>query len=554
MNIARRYLICLSALLAAATQAGGGAHLGSRAHHLASLRSALGVEKPGSDKCGLPTIAAAMHQERTNERLQPFLEALRTRPVRQKSIIRGNFRIHYDTTGVHVPAMLDQNHIPIPGTADEFADSAGSIIIAVASAQIDLLGYEGPPPDQGAGGGNEYDIYIENLGNLYGLTTPETPLDSKPDGGRHTSFITIDNDFVFVSPDSNRGLPALRVTLAHEFHHAIQLGSYGFWTNEVYYYELTSVWLEDVLYTEVNDYIQYLWSNQGHFARPHVSFTSNEPIMYSRGIWGQFVSKRFGTDAMRTSWQEIRNHRPLTAIDRSLQAHGSTFRRAFAEWTIWNGNAGPLADTLRYYPEGRTFRSVTRTDVQFNPPSLNVSDSLPFLSARYVGVRAGSLSSIPLMAANLNHDAALAGNSAMFPYTYLLADRPIDGTYRRLASNVYGKFVSADPTNWFTGGFEGSVVQGTVFPNPFLADGRSLVSLAVNYPYAVQGEVSIFTSSLDLVTRIHGPAVPDALIDQYVFTWNGRSDKGELATSGVYVFVIELPGETVTGKFVLVRR
>jgi uncharacterized protein YjaZ len=39
--------------------------------------------------------------------------------------------------------------------------------------------------------------------------------------------MTIHKDFSFVTPDSNRGLRAMKVTVAHEYHHAIQLGNYG---------------------------------------------------------------------------------------------------------------------------------------------------------------------------------------------------------------------------------------------------------------------------------------------------------------------------------------
>jgi len=72
---------------------------------------------------------------------------------------------------------------------------------------------------------------------------------------RWTSDIDIDNDFIG-SKYNAKGIQALRVTAAHEFHHAIQYG-YGWW-GERYPYELTSTWMEDVVYTDVNDYYQYL--------------------------------------------------------------------------------------------------------------------------------------------------------------------------------------------------------------------------------------------------------------------------------------------------------
>ena len=104
----------------------------------------------------------------------------------------------------------------------------------------------------------------------------------------------IHHDFSFVNPAANRGLPGLRVTLAHELHHAIQIGNYGYWESDQYFYVMTSVWMEDAVYTDVNDYYQYLRSSSGHFRHPEISFTSNDFVVYSRGIWCQFLEKKFG--------------------------------------------------------------------------------------------------------------------------------------------------------------------------------------------------------------------------------------------------------------------
>ena len=69
-------------------------------------------------------------------------------------------------------------------------------------------------------------------------------------------------------------LDALRVTAAHEFNHAIQL-SYGVhWDDQnpidLYFIEMTSTWVEDVVYNDINRYLEYLpilfenFSNNGN--------------------------------------------------------------------------------------------------------------------------------------------------------------------------------------------------------------------------------------------------------------------------------------------------
>ena len=45
-----------------------------------------------------------------------------------------------------------------------------------------------------------------------------------------------------------------------------------------------------------------------------------------------------------------------------------------------------------------------------------------------------------------------------------------------------------------------------------------------------------------------------AVIDQQVFQWNGRNEDGNVAGTGVYIYVIEYAGQQVVGKFALVRK
>ncbi|HTR80530.1 MAG TPA: MXAN_6640 family putative metalloprotease, partial [Bacteroidota bacterium] len=312
------------------------------------------------EKCGLPAITYAIkNRDHLTPEVSQALQIILDRPTSQKSILVGSFRIHYDTTGIEAAAMLDSLYQPIPGTADQFADSVGAIANYCEWFETKVLGYLPSPADSMAGGGPEYDIYVVDLGD-YGFTTPETPINNKPQGGTYTSFMTIDNSFAFVNPPANRGLPGMRVTIAHELHHSIQIGNYGYWTNDIYFYELTSVWMEDVVFNDVNDYYQYEKSPEGQFASPQVPFNTNSFIMYSRAIWGHYIAKRFGRDAMLRTWEEIQSAPPLEAIDRALQKppYNSSFNAAFAEWNVWNYFTGARSDSALYYPEGAAYPEI----------------------------------------------------------------------------------------------------------------------------------------------------------------------------------------------------
>ena len=451
------------------------------------------------EKCGLPILAAAIHdRHRLPPPLQSMLTILSTRPALETNRRAGPFIIHYDTSGINAPAMLDANHQRIPGTTEQYVDSVASVLLYTDSIETQVLGYPFPPPDNLIGGGPEYDIYVLELGSsFYGLTIPDD--DTITEGGRSTTFLEIDNDYSFVTPDSNKGIPGLKVTVAHEFHHAIQLGNYGFWSNETYFYEMTSVWMEDFVYTGVNDYYQYLWSSQSQFRHPEVPFTSHDFIEYSRGIWGHFIAKRFGLGAMRAAWEEVRSVPPLQAMDNALHRvpYSSSFREAFAEWSRWNFFVGSHADTVQYYPEGKFYPPMVTHPNWFTPPASQIQDSLRFLSAGYYQVL-GLSDTVSLIQSNINMIAALSNEQTNYRFAFMLNNQGGDPSYRSPLSGFYYKVNVTDASNWYTW----DVVQNRVgspavkssipFPNPFFVDGATLLRISSSTKAPAEGTLSIF--------------------------------------------------------------
>jgi hypothetical protein len=535
------------------------------AYHL--LASEMGYRQAGSDKCGLPAITRAVRTRGAlSVQAESALRVLLDRPHLQTSILAGNFRIHFDTTGQNTPAMLNAAHQRIEGTARIFVDSVAAIMGYVYAFETAGLGYPAPPADGVLGGGPELDVYIMDEGSTYGYTTPDQLV---IDGGKSTSFITIDNDFSFVLPDSNKGMPALRVTAAHEFHHAVQIGCYGYWTNDVFFYEITSVWMEDVVYPAVNDYLSYLRASWSHFRNPDQTFATNDLIMYSRGIWGKFVEKRFGRDAMKRTWEQVAVARPLDAIDRALSRpeYGSGLGAAYAEWTLWNFFTGSRADSAKYYPEGRLYPEIVQMPREFTPPSTTIDGSLEPLAARYHQVLIQSTPSkrdtLTIAVSNVNVPGALAGAFPLEPYAYDVSVEQKDPLYKLTDAGVYVKLYVTTPINWSSWFIVGSTAhrdagflalrEGSAFPNPFTPDGRSLVSIPIDGSSPATGTLSVFTSSMDLVYS--SPSVQSVGVERQVFTWNGTRNDGAAVASGVYVFVLSLDGDRmVKGKIAVVRK
>jgi hypothetical protein len=510
-------------------------------------------------KCGFPAMTSALRVRQSGSAgLASAASVLLSRPAMQTSIVRSGFRVHFDTTGFNAPALLDSAYNHIPGSARAYVDSVFACLAYVVPTETQTLGYGALPADDTLNGGPEYDVFIMELGSMYGYTTPDG---SPTDGGRASSFLTIDNDFAFVHPAKNRGIPALHVTIAHELHHALQIGNYGYWQNDVYFYEITSTWMEDVLYPAVDDYYEYLRAGWGHFSNPERPFTSDDLICYSRALWGHFIARKFGRDMMRTMWEQVRSAAPLTAMDKALRMKGYDAATAFAEWNLWNHFTGTRSDASRYYPDGADYPLMVEVPIEYTPPSRTISNGLsPFASRYYQLVR--SPDTMTVIVTNVDLASAVAKTAAK-DFSFDFRSAKPDDSYRLTPIGLFAHLGVANQAHWASWFVIGDTVrpnidpnqfaEGRAFPNPFLPGRHARVALPVSGSDQVSGTVYIYTSGTDLVYAADACA-STWYLDHQMFFWDGTGSDGSLVPSGVYVYVIDIGDRRVTGKIALVRR
>ena len=93
------------------------------------------------------------------------------------------------------------------------------------------------------------------------------------------------------------------------------------------------------------------------------------------------------------------------------------------------------------------------------------------------------------------------------------------------------------------------IAEGAAFPNPFVADGGRSVYIPAS---AAIGTLTIFSSEMDLIYT--GSQESKMYFGKRVFSWDGMTDKNSPARSGIYIFVLTLPGRSLTGKIALFRR
>jgi hypothetical protein len=255
---------------------------------------------------------------------------------------------------------------------------------------------------------------------------------------------------------------------------------------------------------------------------------------------------------MRTSWEEIEFARPLEAIDRALQRNYAGLRTAFAEWTVWNYYTGSRTDSVLYYPEGANYPMTAETAIEFTSDARSIDGFLGPLATRYYQIlRAGQTMS--LIVANINSAAAQSHSGIAFPYSVVLNVNQVDNSFKPTPLGFFIKLAVPDPTNWYTSTGTSMILEGTAFPNPFHSNGIAAIFIPVDFTTAVGGTLSIFSADMNLVHVSTQMSVYKSYLNSQAFAWNGRTAQNEIAGTGVYFYVLDLPGKMLRGKFALIR-
>ncbi len=257
-----------------------------------------------------------------NRILKPFNTQIPTaRPQRDTSYVSlgGHFIIHYDNSGSHA---VPQSYIFDPLVPD-FVYSAAQYLEASYSVLRDSLEFDTPPIDNIES--PEIDIYFHNFYN-YG----ETQLEQQIEPNVWTSYIKLSSNLEDSSIYYTPGLNGLKVTCAHELFHVFQLG-YIYRYIDYFYFEMSSVWFEEYMYPEVNDYHSYVnyYTQRWNYA------LDNTNLYYNNVGFNLYINARYSTvdnNIIHAIWNGILDNPALESIDSVLTAYGTTFEEALCTW------------------------------------------------------------------------------------------------------------------------------------------------------------------------------------------------------------------------------
>ena len=482
-------------------------------------------------KCGFGII----NQVKTNyDRFSPsqkkIISSLLLRPTTDTSFVSpsGWFRIHYDKTGYNAPGY-DVNEIT------KAADSSYNY-------EVNILHYPPPPGDALEGGDNRYDIYIKYEGGgtdpTYGGTTPDQLITDST----WTSYMDIDNNFG--SNYYTHGIDAARVTIAHELHHAIQIGNYiDRYSLDGFYYELTSTSMEEFVYNSINDYYGYLDS---YFRNPQRAFSSNKG--YNLAIWNIFLKDRFGFDIIKRSWELMPAERALHAIADAIQEKGSSFKVEFNTFGVWTYFTGGRSIPNKYFEEAANYPLINPTEITNSITVSSEAVSNNFFKMYYNP--SGGKDSVITLITNSNITGGITSPISTLLFTYTLSTSPITGG-KKIAENFYSKL---EPQSFILS--EANVLSGNVifvetdypFPQPFKYSVNNQIFIPAVKSDDGLVDLYIYSPDMNLVYSSQKHIVSN---NQVFIIWDGRDNNNSKLGTGVYIYVTK-SGDTVKkGKLVI---
>ncbi len=500
----------------------------------------------------------------------------------------GRFRVHYDTEGRNAVSPRDDDANDIP----DYIDLALAILDSTWVLEIEQLGYNPPPSDNGLGGGDEYDVYVVELGvgkSYYGFAYPGTS------GATTYSYIEIDNNFTDPNYKQTRELDALRVTIAHEFHHAIQFGYYaradGSW-----WQESTSTWMEEVAYPHIDDYLQYLTSFLGFPRRALNSGRRGSNHTYGSAIFSHFLDQHYGPDLEPLIREDLKQHPPdliaLRArshlnrliweeVGRRKSVHLDHFDRvlrqvepgglgvAMGEFAVWNYFTNHRHQDP-YYAEGDKYPTVLTRDIALAAEAVVRDTSLiDATGSVYLRLEPQLRSGGVDLFFDANQGAwrrhlLLVGPDSV---SVQLVSEP---TIRISGWDQFDEIVlvatSAERTglayqHLFTAQFDPDLTDQPAalatrlkpnYPNPFHPAHHPHTRLAFDLAVpSRETRLALFTANGTLVWEQDlGERRASA---NHAVLWDGRNDAGKLVASGIYHLLLEADGTAAKRTIAVLR-
>jgi hypothetical protein len=261
-----------------------------------------------------------------------------------------HFRIEYATSGPDAPTPTDV--APANGIPD-FVEWTGAACEQAWAIEVGQLTYTAPAV--GNGQNARYPVTYQAQ-DAYGFTTVVAGQETRI--VLHPSYA----NFPFNEDPEGDVIGALRVTVAHEFKHAIQR-MYSPWT-EGNWLELDATWMEDVVFDAVNDYVNFIRGDRSPFTDPQLPLFIGGLASYEDCNWETYLAATLGNEHLRAFWERRRNfpgESVLLSWQQNFAAAGTSIAGVWRDYVAWNFASGDHAAPGYGYEEAAAYPTTPAT-------------------------------------------------------------------------------------------------------------------------------------------------------------------------------------------------
>lgn len=266
------------------------------------------------------------------------------------------FCVHWVPEGTTSGGLLPRPSHQV--STDDAVAKTIATMSRVWSAEVASLGYRQPKGDGSAGSEriatrDKLDVYLADTGAasggpVYGYAVPEGSASVQTSAG----YLVLDNDFSTTQfGDATAPDAARQVTAAHEFFHLVQFAYDA--DESPWLMESTATWMEERVYSAVNDNRQYLASSSLRWpGQPLDTFVDGGGAQYGTWVFHELVSQRHGNAVLLQVWRNaatVAGDNARSALDRAYRAVGSSL---FNEFRTFSGASVAPA---RFWREGGAY-------------------------------------------------------------------------------------------------------------------------------------------------------------------------------------------------------
>lgn len=266
---------------------------------------------------------------------------------RAQYVLTPHFRVHYTLRGEDA-------------VTEEYVDEVVLALEHSWQVQIVEMGWAAPPPDDGKGGDDLYDVYLMDLTDdeALGITYPQGVIGDNPNSPAEeewssTSYLAVENDFDAYASSPEEVISLMRATVAHEFNHGIQFG-YDIADAHDWIYEATASWIETATVGEDQDATGYVYEV---YRDPAICFGSiageyDSSLHYGDWLLLDHLAQDHGVEAVRDLWEEVANVEGFEVWENFLPTLDTDVETLFASYHLRN--------LARDYALGTQFRASVR--------------------------------------------------------------------------------------------------------------------------------------------------------------------------------------------------